>query len=396
MSLPRLRLAKNEDKRLRAGHLWIYSNEIDTQATPLKTLQPGQHVLIENAQEKVLGTAYVNPHSLICARLLTRDETPFDRSMLVHRLNIALGMRQAFFREPYYRLVYGESDLLPGLVVDRFGDHLSVQLNTAGMEAMREDIIAALVKVLKPASIVFRNDSSMRQLEGLPVVTENVYGEPPEVVQLIENGVKFLAPMIAGQKTGWFYDMRPNRAWLRDLVPGKRVLDVFSYVGSFGISAGAFGASEVWCVDASELALDFAEQNAELNGLADRFTAVQGDAFEVLKALKEDDQRFDVIIVDPPAFIKKKKDHAEGLKAYRRINEMAMRLLHKDGFLLSGSCSMHLPREDLLEVVRASARHLDRHAQILAEGMQGVDHPVHPAIPETRYLKAVLSRIVLT
>ena len=264
------------------------------------------------------------------------------------------------------------------------------------MEAMREDIIAALVKVLKPASIVFRNDSSMRQLEGLPVVTENVYGEPPEVVQLIENGVKFLAPMIAGQKTGWFYDMRPNRAWLRDLVPGKRVLDVFSYVGSFGISAGAFGASEVWCDGASELALDFAEQSAELNGLADRFTAVQGDAFEVLKALKEDDQRFDVIIVDPPAFIKKKKDHAEGLKAYRRINEMAMRLLHKDGFLLSGSCSMHLPREDLLEVVRASARHLDRHAQILAEGMQGVDHPVHPAIPETRYLKAVLSRIVLT
>lgn len=396
MSLPRLRLAKNEDKRLRAGHLWVYSNEIDTQATPLKTLQPGQHVLIENAQEKLLGTAYVNPHSLICARLLTRDETPFDRSMLVHRLNIALGLRQAFFREPYYRLVYGESDLLPGLVVDRFGDHLSVQLNTAGMEAMREDIIAALIKVLKPASIVFRNDSSMRQLEGLPVVTENVYGEPPEAVQLIENGVKFLAPMIAGQKTGWFYDMRPNRAWLRDLVPGKRVLDVFSYVGSFGISAGAFGASEVWCVDASELALDFAEQNAELNGLADRFTAVQGDAFEALKALKEDDQRFDVIIVDPPAFIKKKKDHAEGLKAYRRINEMAMRLLHKDGFLLSGSCSMHLPREDLLEVVRASARHLDRHAQTLAEGMQGVDHPVHPAIPETRYLKAVLSRIVLT
>lgn len=396
MSLARLRLAKNEDKRLRAGHLWIYSNEVDTQQTPLKNLAPGEHVLIENAQGKVLGTAYVNPHSLICARLLTRDETPFDRSMIVHRLNIALSLREAFFREPYYRLVYGESDLLPGLIVDRFGEHLSVQLNTAGMEAMREDIIAALIKVLKPASIVFRNEAGVRALEGLPSETEAVFGQPPDEVQLIENGVKFMAPMVSGQKTGWFYDMRPNRAWLKDLVNGKRVLDVFSYVGSFGIQAGVFGANEVWCVDASELALDFAEKNAVLNGLADRFTAVQGDAFDALKSLKEDDQRFDVIIVDPPAFIKKKKDLAEGLKAYRRINELAMRLLNKDGYLLSGSCSMHLPREELLEVVRASARHLDRHAQILAEGMQGVDHPVHPAIPETRYLKAVLSRIVLT
>ena len=395
MSLPRLRLLKNEDKRLRSGHLWIYSNEVDLTATPIKNLAPGAHVVVENSVGKCMGTAYVNPQSLICARLLTRDEQMFDRSMLIHRFNVALGLRDAMFSEPYYRLVYGESDLLPGLVVDRFGDHLSVQLNTAGMEAMREDVIAALTKVLKPESILFRNDASVRALEGLESEVSVGFGTPPKEVYLVENGVKFFAPMMDGQKTGWFYDQRPNRAWLKDIVKGKRVLDVFSYVGSFGVQAAVFGAKEVWCVDASELALDRAQHNADLNEVGDKLTTVQGDAFEALKQLKEADERFDVIIVDPPAFIKKKKDQNEGIKAYRRINELAMRLLAKDGFLLSGSCSMHMPREELLEVVRASARHLDRHAQILAEGMQGADHPVHPAIPETRYLKAVLSRIVL-
>ena len=394
-NLPRLKLTKHEERRIKGGHLWIYSNEVDTVATPLKNFTPGQQAVVESATGQFLGVAYVNPHSLICGRIISRDHHVLDRSLLVHRINIALSLRELMFPQPYYRLVYGESDLLPGLVVDRFGDHLVVQITTAGMEAVKDEIVSALDKVIKPASILLRNDSSARSFENLPSEVIVAAGNPPKEVELIENGVRFLAPLHDGQKTGWFYDQRPNREWLRGLVKGKRVLDVFSYVGAFGVQALSFGAAEVCCVDASEFALDTAERNAALNGGADRFMTVQGDAFDALKELKAADERFDVVIVDPPAFIKRKKDLAEGINAYRRINELAMRLLPKDGLLLAGSCSMHLPREELHEVVRASGRHLDRHVQILAEGMQGADHPVHPAIPETRYLKAFLARVVL-
>ncbi|MFT5888639.1 MAG: 23S rRNA (cytosine1962-C5)-methyltransferase [Zhongshania sp.] len=393
MTLQRLRLAKNEDKRLRSGHLWIYSNEVDTQATPLRNFSAGEQVIVENQQGKSLGVAYINPQSLICARMMTNDERPVDLNTLKKRIKAALALREQLFDQPYYRLIFGESDLLPGLVVDRFGDHLCVQLNTAGMDTMRDLVIEALVRMLQPTSILLRNDAAVRKLEGLPLEVVTAYGEVPDEVELIENGVRFLAPLAAGQKTGWFYDQRPNREWLRNIVPGKRVLDLFSYVGSFGIQAAVFGADDVWCADISESAVDMVHKNAELNGVADKLNTVQGDAFTILKSLKEADERFDVIIVDPPAFIKRKKDMKEGMLAYRRINEMAMRLLNNDGYLISASCSMHMPREELLDLVRASARHIDRHAQILAEGMQGMDHPVHPAIPETRYLKAVLSRV---
>ncbi|WP_372748589.1 class I SAM-dependent rRNA methyltransferase [Litorivivens sp.] len=393
MSLATLRLAKNEERRLRGGHLWIYSNEVDTKATPLKGFSAGQQVVVEAANGKALGVAYVNPQSLICARMLDSGQTAFGQKQIEQRLKQALELRQQLFPNPCYRLIYGESDLLPGLVVDRFGDHLAVQFNTAGMEALREPVINALQKILDPASILLRNDASVRTLEGLPEEVSCVYGTSPEDVELIENGVRFLAPLSSGQKTGWFYDQRPNRAWLRELVPGKRVLDVFSYVGSFGVQAAVFGAEEVWCNDASELALDKAHTNADLNGVGERMNTLQGDAFDALKQLKDDEQRFDVIVVDPPAFIKRKKDQKQGIQAYRRINELAMRLLNPGGYLISASCSMHMPREELLDIIRAASRHVDRNAQILAEGMQGPDHPVHPAIPETRYLKAVLSRI---
>ncbi|GAB3376269.1 class I SAM-dependent rRNA methyltransferase [Spongiibacter taiwanensis] len=393
MSLPILRLAKNEERRLRSGHLWIYSNEVDKQASPLKSFTPGEQVLVESSQGKTMGVAYVNPQSLICARLLSSGSAEFDRPQLIARIRNALALREQLFAHPCYRLIYGESDLLPGLVVDRFGDHLSVQLNTAGMEAMKDRVIEALIKVLSPKSILLRNDAGVRQLEGLPSEVLNAYGEVPETVELIENGVRFLAPLASGQKTGWFYDQRPNREWLRPLVPGKRVLDVFSYVGSFGVQAASFGAADVVCSDISAKALDMVHENATLNGVADKVSSIEGDAFTAMKSLKEADERFDVIIVDPPAFIKRKKDQKEGILAYRRIYELAMRLLNNGGYLISGSCSMHMPREELLEVIRAGSRHIDRHAQILAEGMQGADHPVHPAIPETRYLKAVLSRI---
>lgn len=393
MKLNNLRLNRHEENRLQGGHLWIYSNEVNNRETPLKQFQPGEQVRVESHSGKFLGMAYVNPHSLICARIFSREPRILDHSLLLRRMEQALSLRTRLFDEPFYRLVYGESDLLPGLVVDRFGPHLSVQLNSAGMEVLKCEIINALKTLLNPESILFRNDSSMRQLEGLPREIETAYGNSPKEVELVENGVRMLAPLHDGQKTGWFFDQRPNRAVLKRFVQGKRVLDVFSYVGSFAVQAAVFGAKEVMAVDASRFALEMAEKNARLNGMDNIFSGAEGDAFDVLKALKQEGEQFDVIVVDPPAFIKRKKDHKEGLRAYHRINELAMRLLSDDGLLLSASCSMHLQRDELVEVLRSGGHHLDHHVQILFEGMQGPDHPVHPAIPETRYLKAFLARV---
>jgi len=394
-ALAALKLKPHEDRRLREGHLWIYSNEVDVAATPLKNFAAGTQVRVEDSKGKCLGIATVNPNALICARLVSRDEKyPLNKSLLVHRLQIALGLREALYPQPFYRLVYGDSDFLPGLVIDRFGDVCVVQIATAGMEAVKDDIVEALQKVLAPAGILFKNDGKMREVEGLPSYVEVAAGEVPAEVLLEENGVKFLAPVQSGQKTGWFYDHRDARAELAHWVQGKRVLDVFSYVGGWGVQAAVFGASHVTCVDASASAVELIGRNAALNGVADKVTALQGDAFEILASLKQSGEKFDVIVLDPPAFITRRKDHKNGLLAYRRANELAMRLLNREGMLVSASCSLHLAREELVDVVRGASRHIDRFAQIVHHGHQGGDHPVHPAIPETEYLKAVFTRVL--
>ncbi|MEB0079238.1 class I SAM-dependent rRNA methyltransferase [Pseudomonas sp. CCI3.2] len=395
MSLPSLRLKANADRRLRNGHLWVYSNEIDVAATPLSGFAAGDQAQLEAAGGKPLGIVAMSPNNLICARLVSRDiKVQLDKSLLVHRLNVALSLRDRLFDKPYYRLVFGDSDLLPGLVVDRFGDILVVQLASATMENHKDDLIAALVQVVKPSGILFKNDSAARDAEGLTRYVETAFGLVPEWVALEENGVKFEAPVIAGQKTGWFYDHRMNRARIAPYVKGKRVLDLYSYIGGWGVQAAAFGASDVFCVDASAFALDGVERNATLNGFADKITCIEGDVFEALKELKNSEERFDVIVADPPAFIKRKKDMKNGEGAYRRLNEQAMRLLSKDGILISASCSMHLPEDDLQNILLTSARHLDRNIQLLERGGQGPDHPVHPAIAETRYIKSITCRLL--
>lgn len=390
---PPLHLKPHAERRLKTGHLWIYSNEIDTERSPLKQFEPGQQTQVLAASGKPLGIAYVNPHTLIAARLVSRDHA-LDKSLLVHRLNIALALRERVFPNPCYRLVYGDGDLLPGLVVDRFGDYLVVQLNTAGMERAREEIVAALAQVVKPRGILLKNDSRVRAGEQLRDYVEVAFGEVPEQVELIENGCRFLAPVYHGQKTGWFYDHRLARSRIAPYVKERRVLDLFSYIGGWGVQAAVAGAREVVFVDSSESALAQVEINAELNSVANRCSAIAGSANDVLRDLIDRGERFDTIILDPPAFIPRRKDQKAGEQAYRRVNELAMRLLNRDGFLISGSCSLHLTREMLVDVIRAAGRHVDRHVQVLEQHGQGPDHPVHPAIPETAYLKSVFCRVL--
>ncbi len=395
MNFPSLRLKSNSDRRLKGGHLWVFSNEVDIAQTPLTALQAGQEVVIETAQGKPLGLATVSPNNLICARLHSRDTShTLDKSLLVHRFKIALSLREKLFDKPFYRLVYGDSDLLPGLVIDRFGDYFVVQISTPGMEQVRDAVVEALVQVFKPAGVLFKNDNAARTLEGLPPYVDVAHGDVPERVALEENGVRFEAPVWHGQKTGWFYDHRMNRARLAPYVNGKRVLDLYSYIGGWGVQAAVFGASEVMCVDSSAPALDLVEYNAQLNGVAEKMVVVEGDVMDALRELKSAGEKFDVVIADPPAFIKKRKDVRNGEAAYRRLNEQAMRLLNKDGILVSASCSMHLAEDSLRDILLASSRHLDRHLVIAERGFQGADHPLHPAIPETGYIKAYFCRVL--
>lgn len=385
-----LRLRKGEDRRLQAGHLWVYSNEIDVSKTPLKNFSPGQLVRIESNQAKPLGIGYINPQTLLCARLLSRNpDAVIDQTFLEQTLGQALARRESLFSQPFYRWVYGDSDGLPGLIVDRYDQHLCVQITTAGMEALKAELISALITVVQPQSILLRNDHGMRELEGLPTYVECVHGTMPERIHLIENDVTFAIDPWQGQKTGWFYDHRENRAQLIRYVKDRRVLDLFSYVGGWAIQAAKFGAKEVVAVDSSAKALALLRENAALNDVSAIVQDYQNDAFEQLKLYKQQGERFDVIILDPPAFIKKRKDISAGLIAYRRLNELAIGLLSPRGYLISASCSQHLSREQLIDVVLEGSIKLKRSLHILAHGHQGSDHPIHLAIPETDYLKAI-------
>lgn len=393
-SLPVLRLRRGEDGRIRDGHAWVFSNEVDVAKTPLQSFLPGQHVLIVDDHERPLGTGYVNPNALIAARIIARDPTLHpDRRLIAQRLAKALALRARLHDSPHYRVVFGESDGLPGLVLDRFDDVVVGQISTVGMEMMRVDVEAAVAEVLAPRCLVWKNAGSVRQFEALPEYVEAGIGELPGSVRVHEGGVEFAVDPVRGQKTGWFYDQRANRDLLERFVRGARVLDCFSYVGAWGIRAAALGASEVTCLDASAQAVAQITSNAALNGLAERVRPVQGDAFEVLRELRQQRRRFDVVIVDPPAFAKRRKDFPEARTAYRRINELALRVLADDGILVSCSCSFHMPREPFLDAVGFGAARQARTYRVLAHLGQAPDHPVLPAIPETAYLKGVIAHL---
>jgi 23S rRNA (cytosine1962-C5)-methyltransferase len=389
--LPALRLKRNEDRRLQAGHLWVFSNEVDTQQTPLTKFAPGQLARVLAHNDKALGLAYVNSHSLISARLLGTWKVP-DTEWFAARIRIALALRERLYAEPYYRAVYGESDGLPGLVVDRYGAQCVVQISTAGMELLRQPIQEAVLDVLKCDALLFKNDSSVREMEGLASYVEAVKGRFDGPGLVLEDGLKFSAPLAEGQKTGWFFDQSANRRALSKYVrKGAKVLDVFSYVGAWGVRAAKNGASEVTCVDSSAAALELAGKNADNNRL--KVSTRKGDAFDVLEALASEGAHFDIVVVDPPAFAKRRKDLPKALAAYKRLNQLAMKVLAGDGILVSSSCSYHVSAEELQDTIAKAARAVDKHLQILELGGQAPDHPVHPSIPESRYLKTYFCRV---
>jgi 23S rRNA (cytosine1962-C5)-methyltransferase len=387
-------LRKHEDRRIRRGHPWIFSNEVDVKRSPLSALRPGQAVEIRSHGGEFIANAYGNPHSLICARVVSRmPGRHLDEALLHERIGRALALRERLFTRPFYRLIFGESDGLPGLVVDRYGDVLVAQMGTAGMEAVREQVLAVLAEMLQPAAVILRNDIASRALEGLPELIETVLGQVSEPVFCEENGVDFEVFPLSGQKTGWYFDHRLNRRRLQDYVAGRRVLDVFSYTGGWGVQAAVAGARAVLCLDSSAQALESARRNAERNGVGPAVATLRADAFEALRSLHADGERFDVVVLDPPAFVRRKKDVASGVEAYRRLNRLAMRLLPADGVVVSASCSTHLHHEKLVEVVGASAHANQRDVQILEQGHQGPDHPVHPALAESAYLKVLFLRL---
>ena len=384
-----IRLKRGEERRLRSGHPWVFSNEI---AETRGEREAGVAAEICDAGGAYLGTGYYNPHSLIAARILSRTREDIDTPQFFRtRFEEALAYRQAIYPGlTTFRLIHGEGDRLPGLVVDKYGDYLSVQFLTWGMERRRELVVAALRDLFHPLGIVARNDVAVRGLEGLPETVEVLDGLSPDVVEMEEHGLRFRVDLISGQKTGHFLDQKDNHLLLRELAPGKEVLDCFSYSGSWGVHAAFFGAKQVTCVDISPRAVALARENARLNEVDSTMEFETVDAFERLRSLKGEGRRFDVVVMDPPAFVKSKKALREAEKGYLTINRRAMELLRPGGYLITCSCSFHMGRETFREVLTRAAAQAGRTMRLITARTQAPDHPILLAVPETEYLKCVV------
>lgn len=388
---PLIRLQKGRSSRLRHGHPWVFSNEIEM--TPeAKSLPPGTLVRLEDAGGEVLGIAYFNPHSLIAARVLSRDpDARIDSEFIKSLINQALILRDSLFGSPYYRLIHAEADQLPGLVIDRFGDTVSIQANTAGVEALKRPILEAVDALLAPRTVFWDGSSPVRKHEGLDGVFETVKGLAGQPIPIIENGAVFFAAPGDGQKTGWFYDQRPNRALAAALAQDRDVLDLYSYAGGFGVLCALKGARSVICADRSETALELARKAASENGVEAKMSFEKSEAFDYLEKAAQAGKRFGLVIADPPAFVKSKKDFAQGAKGYRKLAKLAQAVVEPKGFLLMASCSHHMPPDQFLsECVQGLGK---RTGRVLFQGGAGMDHPVHPQLPESAYLKAVLMQL---
>jgi 23S rRNA (cytosine1962-C5)-methyltransferase len=359
-----------------------------------KQLAPGTIVRLEAGSGELLGLAMFNPRTLIAARVLARNPgAVIDRAFLAGKIAAALTLRERIYPGGYYRLIHAEADGLPGLIVDRYGDLCVIQANTAGMNRLLPDLIAALEAVVEPRTIVLRNDAGARQLEGLAEDVRLVKGSLDGLTEVYEYGAPYYADLREGQKTGWFYDQRDNRALVARMAPGARVLDGYAYIGGFGISCARAGAREVTILDRSALSLDLAAQSARRNGVDNVCRFTKADVFTELERLGAAGERFDIVIVDPPAFVKSKKDLQAGVRGYRKLARLAAPLVDPGGLLFIASCSHNVDRPTFNEQVARGIDDADRPARILYEGGAGLDHPVHPALPETAYLKASLLQL---
>ncbi len=381
---PVIRIKPKEGRRARAGAPWIFSNELAMEPKT-KALSPGSLVNVEGDDGRDFGVGYFNPKSLIAVRLFEAPkDTAIDKELFVQRLSRALAVREALYDKPFYRLVHAEGDRLPGLTIDRFGDACVVQITTAGMEALLEPLRVALDAVIAPKTVILRNDTPSRSLEGLE---SYVTGDATRI-SVEENGARYFADPAGGQKTGWYYDQRDNRAFIASLAKGKSVLDAYCYSGGFAIAAARAGAREVIGLDSSQPALSLAEEAAVANNAKVSF--VKTDVFEKLEQLGAKGEKFDIVIADPPPFVKSRKDLEAGAKAYRKLARLSASVTAPGGFLLLASCSHNIDMERFASECAIGIARIGRKASLIRQAGAGADHPVHPMLPESAYLKALV------
>lgn len=386
-----IKLKAKEERRLKAGHWWIFSNEIDELDT---SIDPGTLVRVVNHEGAQVGYGMFNPHSLIAVRLITKGEGALDENFVFENLDNAYTYRKEIGVRKYGRMCYGEADKMPGLVVDRYGDILVVDVLTAGMEKLKPQITKALQKIFKPKGIYYKNDSSFRALEGL-TNTPEIIGDVPETVEIEENGVKYVVPIRGGQKTGFYFDQRENRAFLKPYFKDKLVLDLYSYIGSFGLTAALAGATQVWGCDSSAAAVEMAKQNAELNGVKDVAIFHRDDAERLLSALKKGElpDQPDMVLLDPPAFVKSRKALPQAVGLYVKLVKMALEGLKPGGYLAFSTCSHHISRELFVDIIRQGASKAGVTATLVELRGQAKDHPVLIGMPETEYLHFALIQV---
>lgn len=392
MEYPVLKIKKGHEKRVRAGHLWIYSNEIEKID---KSLPVGCLVDVINSKDEFVGTGFFNPNSLITVRLLTREKKSIDREFFSKRLQTAREVRETLCKNrTAYRLVHSESDFLPGLVIDKYNDSYSIQLNSAGMENYLDIITQLLIKDFNAKNIILRNDTTARELEGLPRFTKVLYGEAVEEI-IFDGKFKMKVNLLKGQKTGIYLDQTENRHLLIDISKDTEVLDVFCNEGGFSLAALLGDAKKVTSIDISDESLQRFRENIELNGFdSNKVEIIRKDAFDFMKVLKKEGKKFDVINLDPPSFTKTKKNVPQAKKGYYVINNHAFSMIKEGGYILTSSCSHHLSESEFQEIILTAALKAGRQYIILKIGGPSVDHPVHPRMPETRYLKFMLLKVI--
>ena len=385
-------LRKGAQHRVEAGHPWVYQTELDAVEGDFA---PGDIVDVYNFRRRFIGRGYINPRSQIIVRILSREQEPIDREFFRRRLAAAWQWRQRFVSEPEYcRLVFGEADFLPALIVDKFGPYLVIQTLALGIDIYKDMIVGILEEMFSPSGVYERNDVPVRELEGLEQRKGFLRGEFPTVIEVRENGIPFYADIENGQKTGFFYDQRENLTLLKDLVAGARVLDCFCHTGSFTVHALRYGAEHVSAVDISAPAVELAAKNAALSGVADRCDFQVANAFDVLRSQSDERKQYDVVILDPPAFTKNRGGLEGAARGYKEINLRGLKLVKPGGFLVTCSCSYHMDRDFFAAIVLDAARDARRTVRQVEYRTQAKDHPILPAAPETNYLKFLVLEVL--